>query len=50
MINVARVKLQKEIDKFPQRKELDVFIEVAFGHPSEEMLKAATEKGIGLIV
>jgi nucleotide-binding universal stress UspA family protein len=50
MINVARVKLQKEADKFPQTKELDVFIEVAFGHPSEEILKAATEKGIDLIV
>jgi universal stress protein A len=50
MIKGARVKLQKEIDKFPQAKELEVLSEVVLGKPSEEILKAQTEKGIDLIV
>jgi universal stress protein A len=50
MIKGARVKLQKEIDKFPQAKELEVLSEVVLGKPSEEILKAQTEKGVDLIV
>ena len=50
LINGATVKVQKEIDKFPQTKELEVFGEAVIGHPAEEILKAQTEKGIDLIV
>jgi nucleotide-binding universal stress UspA family protein len=50
MIDGARMKLQKEIDKFPQIKKLEVLSEVVLGNPSEEILKAQTEKGIDLIV
>ena len=50
MIKGARVKLQKEIDTFPQAKELEVLSEVVLGKPSEEILKAQTEKGVDLIV
>jgi universal stress protein A len=44
------MKVQKEINKFPQTKELEVFNEVVLGNPSEEILKAQSEKGIDLIV
>ena len=50
MINGARKKLQKQIDKFPQSKELEVFSEVVLGIPSEEILKVQIEKGIDLII
>jgi nucleotide-binding universal stress UspA family protein len=50
MVSGARMKVQKEIDKFPQTKELEVFNEVVLGNPSEEILKAQSEKGIDLIV
>lgn len=50
MIRGARKKLQKEIDKFPQSKELEVTSEVVIGDPSQEILKAQTEKGIDLVV
>lgn len=50
MTSAAKMKVQKEIDKFPQAKELEVFNEVVLGNPSEEILKAQTEKGIDLIV
>jgi universal stress protein A len=50
MTSAAKMKVQKEIDKFPQTKELEVFNEVVLGNPSEEILKAQTEKGIDLIV
>jgi universal stress protein A len=50
MISEAKMKVQKEIDKFPQAKELKVLNEVVLGNPSEEILKAQTEKGIDLIV
>jgi len=50
MVNGARKKLQKQIDKFPQSKEIEVFSEVVRGIPSEEILKMQTEKGIDLII
>jgi universal stress protein A len=50
LMNKAKLKLQKEIDKFPQAKELEVFSEAVLGNPSEEILKAQAEKGIDLIV
>jgi universal stress protein A len=50
MIKGARKKLQKQIDKFSQTNELEVFNEVVIGNPSEEILKAQTEKGIDLII
>lgn len=50
MIRGARKKLQKEVDRFLQSKELEVTSEVVIGDPSQEILKAQTEKGIDLIV
>jgi nucleotide-binding universal stress UspA family protein len=50
MVNGARKKLQKQIDKIPQSKEVEVFSEVVIGIPSEEILKTQTEKGIDLII
>ena len=50
MIRGARKKLQREIDKFPQTKELEVSSEAVIGDPSEEILKAQAEKVIDLIV
>ena len=50
MVNGARKKLQKQIDKIPQSKEVEVFSEVVIGIPSEEILKMQTEKGIDLII
>jgi len=50
MINGARMKLQKEIDKFPQTKELEVFSDVVIGNPSEAILEEETSKGIDLVV
>ena len=50
LINTAKMKLQKRIDKFSQAKELEIFIDVVLGNPSEEILKAQSEKGIDLIV
>jgi nucleotide-binding universal stress UspA family protein len=50
MVNGAKKKLQKQIDKFSQSKEVEVFSEVVRGIPSEEILKMQTEKGIDLII
>jgi universal stress protein A len=50
MIRGARKKLQKEIDRFPQAKEIEVSSEAVIGDPPEEILKAQTGKGIDLIV
>jgi nucleotide-binding universal stress UspA family protein len=50
MVNGARKKLQKQIDKIPQSKEVEVFSEVVRGIPSEEILKMQTEKDIDLII
>ena len=50
MIEGARKKLQEEIDKFPQAKELEVFGEVLSGNTSEVILEEEKRKGIDLIV
>ena len=50
MIEGAKKKLQQQIDKFPQTKELDVFSEVVTGNTSEAILEEETSKGIDLIV
>jgi nucleotide-binding universal stress UspA family protein len=50
MIEEARKKLQEEIDRFPQTKELDVFIDVVNGNTSEAILEEERSKGIDLIV
>jgi nucleotide-binding universal stress UspA family protein len=50
MIEGARKKLQEEIDKFPQTKELEVFAEVVNGDTAEAILAEERSKGIDLIV
>jgi nucleotide-binding universal stress UspA family protein len=50
IIEGARKKLQEEIDKYPQAKELEVFAEVLSGNTSEVILAEETSKGIDLIV
>lgn len=50
IINGAKMRLQKEIDKFPQTKELEVFSDVVIGNASEAILEEETSKGIDLIV
>jgi len=50
MIERARKKLQEEIDKLPQAKELEVFTEVVSGNTSEAILTEERSKGIDLIV
>jgi universal stress protein A len=42
--------LQKEINKFPQAKELEVFIDVVSGNTAEAILEEERSKGIDLIV
>ena len=50
MIEGARRKLQEEIDKFPQTKELEVFAVVVSGNTSESILAEERSKEIDLIV
>lgn len=50
MVNGARLKLQKEIDKFPQAKEVEVIGDVVIGNASEVILEEEAKKGIDLIV
>jgi universal stress protein A len=50
MIEGARKKLQQEVDKFPQTKELEVFTQVVNGNTSEAILEEEKGKGIDLIV
>ena len=50
MIEGARKKLQQEVDKFPQTKELEVFTQVVNGNTSEAILAEERSKGIDLIV
>ena len=50
MINGAKKRLQKQIDKFPQSKYVEVLSEVVIGIPSEEILEVQKEKGIDLII
>jgi nucleotide-binding universal stress UspA family protein len=44
------MKLQEQIEKFPQAKELEVFSEAVIGNASEAILEEETSKGIDLIV
>jgi nucleotide-binding universal stress UspA family protein len=50
MINGAKKKLQKELNKFLQVNELEVFGEVVIGNPSEIILNTQKDKKIDLIV
>ncbi|OPY82120.1 MAG: hypothetical protein A4E65_00898 [Syntrophorhabdus sp. PtaU1.Bin153] len=50
MMEGARKKLQEEIDKFPQTKEVEVFAEVVNGDTAEAILAEERSKGIDLIV
>ncbi|OPY77235.1 MAG: hypothetical protein A4E65_02833 [Syntrophorhabdus sp. PtaU1.Bin153] len=50
MIEAARTQLQKQIDKFPQAKEVEVVSDVVIGNASEAILEEETKKGIDLIV
>jgi len=50
MVEGAKKKLQEEIDKFPQTKELEIYSEVVIGHTSEAILAEEKSKGIDLIV
>jgi nucleotide-binding universal stress UspA family protein len=50
MIEGARKKLQEEIDKFPQARELEVFFDVVIGNISEAILEEEKNRGIDLIV
>jgi universal stress protein A len=46
----AKVRLQNQIDKFPQAKEVDVVTTIRHGIPYEKILEEAEEQGIDLIV
>ena len=46
----AKENLQKQLDKFPQSKEVEVESEVGTGIPAEAILTEASKKGIDLIV
>lgn len=50
MVKSARARLQREVAKFPQAKDVEIFQEVVQGNPPEEILRLQTEKGIDLIV
>lgn len=49
-VTSAKVMMEKQLDKFPRTKEVDVELHVRKGHPSEEILAEEEEKGIDLIV
>lgn len=46
----AQEDLQKQIDKFPQSKEVSITADIGNGNPYEAILKEADDKGIDLIV
>ncbi len=46
----AKESLQKEIDEFPESKEVEIITNVRQGVPYEEILKEGKEQGIDLIV
>lgn len=50
LITAAKTKLEEQIGKFPQAKEVEVVISTAIGNPSEAILKEEADKGIDLIV
>jgi universal stress protein A len=49
-MNSARENLQKEAEKYPKAKEVEVSVDVRNGIPAEEILKEEADKGIDLIV
>jgi universal stress protein A len=49
-LTAARESLQKQLDKFPEAKEVEVITDVSNGLPYEAILKEAEDKGIDLIV
>ena len=50
MFAASKENMQKELDKFPLSKEVNVSTEVRNGVPYEEILKFQEEKGADLIV
>jgi len=50
LIKRAQEDLQKQIDKFPQSKEVSVISDIGTGIPYEAILKESTDRGIDLIV
>jgi len=50
MMAAAKENIQKQLERFPQAKEVEVFTDVAKGVPSEAILKEEKKKGIDLIV
>lgn len=46
----ARERLQNQLDRFPQAKEVEVDTNIREGVPYEEILKEAKEQGIDMIV
>ncbi len=50
MIQGAEQNLKKQVEKFPQSKEVEVVTDVKRGIPSEAILKEEQERGIDLIV
>jgi universal stress protein A len=50
MISGAKKRLQQQLARFPQSKELEVFSEIIFGEPAEVILKIQIEKEIDLII
>jgi universal stress protein A len=47
---IARENLQKQLDKFPQAKEVEVIADIGRGLHYEAILKEAEQRGIDLIV
>jgi universal stress protein A len=50
MLQTAQANIQKQVEKFPQSKEVEVFTEVKKGIAYEAILKEEEEKGVDLIV
>ena len=48
--NKAQEDLQKQMNKFPQSKEVSVAMDIGHGIPNEAILREAEDKGIDLIV
>jgi nucleotide-binding universal stress UspA family protein len=49
-VDNARITMQKQLDRFPQAKEVEIARNVREGYPSEEILMEEAEKGVDLIV
>ncbi len=50
MMDGAREQLRKQIEKFPQAKEVEVFTDVVTGNIAEAIQEEESSKGIDLIV